>query len=242
MGYNVQDHSLGTIVAAADLSAKRYYAVAIGSSGWDVPSAAGAKCSGILQDTPTAGQACSVQVGAVSPAKFGGTIAIGARVSALATGKIQTAQPGDYVLGRALVAGVDGDEGTILITNEGYGSVVPLSFHFNLADIANGDLVTNLALGFAGRIVGLYAVVTKAASTAAKAATLNMEVGTTNLTGGSLALTSANMTPIGAVVAATAITAGNAFTAAENISLEAASVTAFIEGEIDVVVLIAQPA
>lgn len=239
MGYNIQDPVVGTIVTAADLSTKRYYAVAVGSSGWNVPSAAGQKVSGILQDAPASGYVASVQTSGVSPAKYGGTIAVGDRLSVTSAGKLKVAVGGDYVLARALVAGVDGDEGTVLITNEGHASVFVLSFHFNLADIANGDLVTNLTLGIAGKLLGYWAVVTKAATTAAKAATLNLEVDTTNVTGGSLALTSANMTPLGAVVAASAITAGDTFTASQSISVEAASVTAFIEGEIDLVILIA---
>jgi len=119
----------------------------------------------------------------------------------------------------------------------GGGSPVILTFPFLLATIADGDLVSGITPGFAGKIVAFYAVVTAAATTAAKASTLNLEIGTTNLTGGSLALTSANMTPLGATVAASAITAANVFTATDTISIEAASTTAFVEGSINLVIV-----
>jgi hypothetical protein len=105
-------------------------------------------------------------------------------------------------------------------------------FHIPLADIANGDLLTEWVPGFAGRITDFLAHVQKAATTADKASTLNIEIETTDLTGGVLALTSANCTPRGAQVAASAITANNAFTATQKISVEASSTTAFIEGAV----------
>lgn len=112
-----------------------------------------------------------------------------------------------------------------------------LTFTIDLADIADGDMITNFVPGFSGTIIGFHAVVLKAATTAAKASTLNLEIGATNLTGGSLALTSANMTPKGAVVSATAITGGNVFGSTDSISVEASSTTTFIEGRISLVIV-----
>lgn len=118
-----------------------------------------------------------------------------------------------------------------------------LQFPIDLAKIADGDLVTNYTPGFAGSIVKFSAIVTDPATTALKASTLNLEIGTTNVTGGSLALTSANMTPLGKVVDATAITAANTFSSTDTISIEAASTTAFVEGSVVLVVeLQANPA
>lgn len=128
-----------------------------------------------------------------------------------------------------------------LFTPEEYqalGTPVVLTFHQKLAKLANGDIVTTITPGFAGRIVKWYAIVTDPATTGSKLATLNIEIGTTDLTGGTLALTSANMTPLGAVVAGAAITAGNYFGAADTLSIEAASVTAFVEGEIDIHIVV----
>lgn len=105
-------------------------------------------------------------------------------------------------------------------------------FYLPLADIANGDLLTEWVPGFAGTITEILAHVQKPVTTADKAATLNAEIETTNLSGGVLALTSANCTPKGAQVAGTEITGNNAFTATQKISVEASSVTAFEEGAI----------
>ena len=106
-----------------------------------------------------------------------------------------------------------------------------VSLPITLAQITGaGDVLTTWTPGFAGRIVKAAFAVTTVVTTAAKAATLNLEIGTTNLTGGTIALTSANCTPLGAVVAAAAITAGNRFAASDTVSVEASSVTAFAEG------------
>lgn len=106
------------------------------------------------------------------------------------------------------------------------------SFPVNLASITGaGDVVTGFTPGFKGFIVDWQFVTTVPVTTGSKAATLNIEVGTTNLTGGTIALTSALCTPLGAVVAqGSAFSAGQAFSASDTISVEAASVTAFSEG------------
>jgi|GEM_PF-906902 len=112
------------------------------------------------------------------------------------------------------------------------GIPVIMALPIVLAQITSaGDVLTNFTPGFAGKIVGLDFAVTVPVTTASKAVTLNAEIGTTNLTGGTVALTSANCTPLGAVVAGAAVTAANVFTASDTISIEAASVTAFAEGE-----------
>ena len=77
-----------------------------------------------------------------------------------------------------------------------------------------------------------------AATTGSKASTLHPEIGSTPVTGGSLALTSANMTPLGHGVDASAITAANTFTASDAISIVAASTTTFIEGEVTLVLVV----
>ncbi len=170
-------------------------------------------------------------------------ITAGAKLYAAASGKVDD---GSTVLGGGAPIGfeaigaatADGDIIECAPTSELTGGVpVILQFPILLATIANGDLLTTFTPGFAGKIVGFSAAVTAPATTAAKASTLNLEIGTTNLTGGSLALTSANMTPLGAVVDATAITAANSFSATDTISIEAASTTAFVEGSVVLTIL-----
>lgn len=126
----------------------------------------------------------------------------------------------------------DNTTGTAADTLAAGAGVQTLAFFVNLASIAaNGDILTNYTPGYKFKILSVDFRVCKAATTAAKAATLNLEIGTTNLTGGVVALTSANCTPAGAAVAGTAVTAANTGTDTDTISVEAASVTAFVEGD-----------
>ena len=113
-----------------------------------------------------------------------------------------------------------------------------LAIPVKLAKVANGDVVTGYVPGFAGVIAKLSAVVVDPVTTADKGTTLNLEIGTTNLTGGVLTLTSANLATLGAKVDATAITANNTFGVADAISVEAASTTAFAEGEIVLLIVL----
>ncbi|MHB0874564.1 MAG: capsid cement protein [Anaerolineae bacterium] len=111
-----------------------------------------------------------------------------------------------------------------------------LTIPFKFAKLANGDIVTTFTPGFAGVIVKWGLIVTDPVTTAEKVATLNLEINTTNVTGGVLSPSSAadpgsNVTPLGKVLAATAITDANVFGASDTISIEAATVTTFIEGE-----------
>ncbi len=107
----------------------------------------------------------------------------------------------------------------------------------NLATIADGE-VTRIKPGFAGTIVGFSATTITAATTASKTTALNLEINGVNVTGGALTLTSANQTPVGNKTLASAITSGNAFTADQEIKIEAASTTAFVEGKAALSVLV----
>jgi hypothetical protein len=225
--------------AASDLSAKQYYIVNInGSDKIAVASTAGQRALGILQDDPVSGQTGRVRVMGVSKVKAGGTFSQGDLVTTTAAGKAVKADDNDeVVLGRALMDAIDGDVVSILLGADAAGGQVNhgtiWSIPVTLANITGaGDVVTTYTPGFAGTIEKFSACVTTAVTTGSKAATLNLEIGTTNVTGGSLALTSANCTPLGAVVDATAITAANQFIATDSISVEAATVTAFAEGAV----------
>lgn len=106
----------------------------------------------------------------------------------------------------------------------------PVPIFIDLTKLANGDVLTTITPGFAGRVLAVDFFVHAAVTTAAKAADINIEIGTTNLTGGVVGLTSDNCTPAGAKVAGSAVTADNTFSASDTISIEAANVTAFVEG------------
>ena len=108
---------------------------------------------------------------------------------------------------------------------------IPITIPVTLANITGaGDVVTGIKPGIDGYIEYWEFVTGTPVTTAAKAATLNLEIGTTNLTGGTIALTSAAATPLGKVIAASAITGNNRITRDDTLSVEAASVTAFAEG------------
>jgi predicted RecA/RadA family phage recombinase len=106
-----------------------------------------------------------------------------------------------------------------------------LTIPVKLANLADGDIVTTFTPGFAGTIEKISFVVTDPVTTADKAATLNLEIGTTDVTGGVLSLTSTACGTLGKVTDAIAITGNNAFKDDDTISVEAADVTAFTEGE-----------
>lgn len=161
----------------------------------------------------------------------------GAKLFAAADGKVDdgsTVLAGGAPIGFEAneAASADGDIIECAPSQSATGAPVILTIPIALANITGaGDVLTTFTPGFAGKIVSLDFAVGTPVTTGSKAATLNAEIGTTNLTGGTVALTSANCTPLGAVVAGAAITAANVFTATDTISIEAASVTAFAEGD-----------
>jgi hypothetical protein len=224
-----------SLIAAADLSSKQYYAIKVDSDGKAALAGAGENAIGILQDTPALGNVGNVMTLGVSKAVYGGTVSAGANLEVAAGGKLVAYSSG-AIVGVALEPGSANEiHSVLLVTRTSSGaSFAPrfvLSIAVKLSKVADGDIVTDFIPGIAGTIKKVSFVVTDPATTAAKAATLNLEIGTTNLTGGVISLTSANCTPLGAVVDGTAITAGNTFTSSDSISVEASSVTAFQEGE-----------
>lgn len=124
-----------------------------------------------------------------------------------------------------------GSEIVLMLDKVEDGNVVLLQIPVDLAAItAAGDVVTDIRPGVDGVIENVEFLVTKPVTTAAKAADLNLEIGTTNVTGGVVALTSAAATPLGKTIAGSAITAENTIKRDDKLSVEAANVTAFVEG------------
>lgn len=128
------------------------------------------------------------------------------------------------------VAITDSTTGTVSDTLAAGVGVFTLTVPVNLATVADGDVLTTYTPGFKFKLLSADFAVTQEVTTAAKLTTLNLEIGTTNVTGGTIALTSANSATLGAVVAGAAITAANTGSAADTISIEASSTTAFSEG------------
>lgn len=215
--------------AAADYSAKQYFAMKWGSTTASLCSVIGERVDGVLQNEPTAGQACKIMSHGFTKVSCGGTVAIGDPVMTDAAGEFIKCTVGNYYAGIMVQAGVDGDVKTMKI-QPGFLSAVVYQFFIDMTLIADGDLVTDFVPGFAGAIEKVWWVQENPVTTASKASTLTVEIGATGTTGGAIALTSAACTPLGKYIAGSAITALNTFGRTSTISVVAASTTTFIEG------------
>lgn len=111
MAYS-KDGVYHSLPAAADYSSNQFHAMTLNSSGQcELATTQGERCIGILQDDPAAaGRAGSVQYLGVGKAELGGTVSIDDQLITNATGElIATTADTDFIIGRALEAGVDGD-------------------------------------------------------------------------------------------------------------------------------------
>ena len=129
------------------------------------------------------------------------------------------------------VAFTDSTTGTVADTLAAGVGVTTVAIPITLANVADGDILTAYTPGYKFKVLSVDFAVGVPVTTADKLSTLNVEIGTTNLTGGAVALTSANCTPLGAVVAGSAVTGANTGGASDTISVEASSTTAFAEGD-----------
>lgn len=169
-------------------------------------------------------------------ARVNGAVAVTDDLSAVAAQDYLDQQTGSAkVIAKARVATTA--SGLTAVDFDGYsgvgvvgGSQAIFGLPIQLATVTAGDVMTDLTLGFTGTIDRVAFVNTVAVTTAAKLASLVVDIGATEVTGGLVALTSANQTPLGVVIAGTAITAGNAFGPTDTISVRGESVTAFAEG------------
>lgn len=109
-------------------------------------------------------------------------------------------------------------------------SAETFAFPLDLASITAADIVAAFRPGVDGIIENVEVIVNKPATTGSKLATLTPKVSSTAVTGGVVALTSANMTPMGARVAGSQVTAGGAIKKSDSFSVTASAVTAFVEG------------
>lgn len=123
------------------------------------------------------------------------------------------------------------DAATEIVKKANAGLAAPMAFTVTLSSLANGDVVARFTPGVAGKVRKISAFVKTVVTTAAKAATLTPYIAGTTVTGGALALTSANCATKGAKVDGSAITAANAFTSSQEITVVVSGVTTFVEGE-----------
>lgn len=227
-----------TLLAGADLSAKQFYFVKPNAGTQDsvVLAAAGDPAIGVLQNKPTSGQGATVASFGISKVVAGGTIAAWDPIAADAAGKAVKAVGSAVVLGYATEAATAAQlVGVMLLARPAMGAPGNvLTIPVQLAAVTSATTVWQgpaAGMGFAGAILSAFFVVTTPATTAAKLATLTPAVAGTPTTGGAVALTSANCTPLGAEVDGSAITAGGRFSATQRLSVASTAVTAFLEGQ-----------
>ncbi len=120
------DESLRTITleAAADLSAKQYHFVTLGTTGVAFTAVAGQRATGVLQTDPTAlGRPANIAVGGVTKIVAGGPITRGNMVASKNDGRAQVAASTNTVLGIALETSVN--NGDIISMLWSPGHIVP---------------------------------------------------------------------------------------------------------------------
>lgn len=216
--------------AAADLSAKQYYACKLNSSeNVALCSVAGERVDGILQNKPESGEHAKLMDHGITKAVMGGTVSTGDLLATDANGKLVVATSGTYHIARALFDGVASDIKGVRI-ERGIVPAIQLDHYVHLAGITDGDVLTNWTLGFPGVIESIEFIVDVPVTTGSKTTAIHAEIGATATTGGVLTITSAAATPLGKVIAGTAITAANTFLATSTLSLVAASTTQHAEG------------
>lgn len=95
-----------TIPANSDLSALQFYAMDVNSSGNAViPTGAGARVIGVLQNKPNAaGLPAGIAIDGITKAVAGAAIAAGALVTVAADGRFVTAATTNFIVGRAMTA------------------------------------------------------------------------------------------------------------------------------------------
>jgi hypothetical protein len=229
------------LTAAADYSVTGQYRAVIQTNQTAVLcSALGQRPIGILKNNPYSGETAEIAtMGEIFPAYYGGTVAVGDRLVTDANGALINAAlvgagatAAAYPIAVALYAGVSGDRHAVQILPppvEANG-VEYWNFPLSLIIAASGDLMTAWVPGFAGRIVSLSWTTQIVGAGVGASITMNAEIGTTDVTGGVVTITLATTTPAGTRIAGTAVTAANAFTAADSISLETVVGTAFSAG------------
>jgi len=110
-----------SLPAAADLSAKQYYAVIVDSSGNAAVAGAGERACGVLQNAPAAaGRAAAIAYGGVTKVVCGGAVTIGNPVAVDSAGKIVAETTGDaWTVGIALETGTSGKIISMLLQPSG---------------------------------------------------------------------------------------------------------------------------
>jgi hypothetical protein len=120
MAYESPSISIGTLTAAADLSAKQYHFVSLATATTvNVCSAITNAPIGILQNNPTSGQQAIVQLFGISKVVADGTLAAGNFIGTSADGQADAISPGTdttvYMTGQCIQAASAGETTTMFL-------------------------------------------------------------------------------------------------------------------------------
>lgn len=123
MAWEIPLFEIGTLTAAADLSAKQYYCVKVtGNNQINVCSVDGEVVLGVLQDEPASGEAANVRCLGVTKVVAGETLTAGDLWGTDASGKAKVvdrtltgADVGDYVAGIVLEGAAANELATVTI-------------------------------------------------------------------------------------------------------------------------------
>jgi len=239
MAYEIPRQSF-TGIAAADLTGKEGFGVVLTAAGKIALAGAGVAIDGILRYAGKADETVTVvktgQMGLI----FGAAVTAGDPLATDANGKFVVAVAPAIGVARAMESGAADTKHKALLGGVAAAQYQVIAIPIKLPKVANGDIVTDYIPGFAGKIVSVKFLVTDPVTTGAKLATLGLEIEAAAVTGGVIALTSAACTPLGKVIAGSAITALNTFTAVNKISVVASATTAFVEGEGTLLIVVQQ--
>jgi hypothetical protein len=120
MAYEAAQIKLGNLVAASDLSTKQFYFVKLASATTvDVCTAITDKPIGVLQNTPSSGQAAEICIFGITKVSADGNLSAGnligtssdSQADAIASGTDTTV----YVMGQAIEAGAAGNIVTMFL-------------------------------------------------------------------------------------------------------------------------------
>lgn len=242
-------HKISRITSTA-VTAKRFGNLAADGT-LAICNASGENVAGVIYDTVSTGRSAALVVEAFPvEVDCAGTVTAGEVVQTDANGKAITqvsGKPAGLALTTATngvieiwlfptafatqAAVTDSSTGTAGTTVAAGTGVYNLVFQFDLADIADGDLVTDWIVGHKFKVLENYFFASEPVTTAAKATTLSIDIGATIITNSSIALTSANCTPAGAKVDNAGVLAANTGSATDTLTIKAATTTAFVEGK-----------
>ena len=120
MAYNSPSIEIGTLTAAADLSAKQFHFVKLASATTvDVCSAVTDVPIGILQNTPESGETATITIFGITKAVADGTLTAGRWIGTSADSQAAGITPGSdttvYVMGQAVQAASAGETFTMFL-------------------------------------------------------------------------------------------------------------------------------